>query len=332
MVAIAVSSLFEKRTGQSLSLPNIPNEVMPMARVQALCSPCEHRSPAELMEPFAYLCQLPGKDIRSRMVDAYNVWLQVDPAILDLVKKVVTMLHNGSLLVDDIEDHSQMRRGAPVAHAIFGEPLTINCANYTYFLALELVHNTGNPKAVKVFVDELLNLHRGQGWDIYWRDNYECPSLDMYKQMVLDKTGGLLRLAVKLMQAFSTFGGNLITLTNSIGLYYQIRDDYINLASEAYMENKSYCEDLTEGKFSYPIIHAIQANPADRRLMHILKQRTGDVNIKKHAVEYIESVGSLAHTKAVLKELETEIADEIQKLGGNGKLEMILQYLMTNLV
>lgn len=305
---------------------------MPMSRVQALCSPCEHRSPAELMEPFAYLCQLSGKDIRSRMVDAYNVWLQVEPSVMDLVKKVITMLHNGSLLIDDIEDNSQMRRGAPVAHAIFGEPLTINCANYTYFLALELVHNTGNPKAVKVFVDELLNLHRGQGWDIYWRDNYECPTLDMYKQMVLDKTGGLLRLAVKLMQAFSSFGGNLITLTNAIGLYYQIRDDYINLASDKYMENKSFCEDLTEGKFSYPIIHAILANPADRRLMHILKQRTADVNIKKHAVNYIASVGSLEHTKTVLADLEAEIAAEIKKLGGNSKLEHIVQYLATNLI
>jgi geranylgeranyl diphosphate synthase type 3 len=102
-----------------------------------------------------------------------------------------------------------------VAHAIYGEPLTINCANYTYFLALELVHNSGSAKAVKVFVgndrstslapntadllsffcvallceiaaDELLHLHRGQGWDIYWRDNYQCPTLEMYEQMVLD--------------------------------------------------------------------------------------------------------------------------------------------------
>lgn len=177
-----------------------------------------------------------------------------------------------------------MRRGEPVAHAIFGEALTINSANYSYFLALELVHNTGNAKAVKVFVDELLNLHRGQGWDIYWRDNFTCPTLDMYKQMVMDKTGGLLRLAVKLMQCFSvrgvgserrrrltgaaqqTYSANLITLTDAIGLYYQIRDDYINLSSEKYMENKAFCEDLTEGKFSYPV----SVGAADLRRARVL--------------------------------------------------------------
>jgi geranylgeranyl diphosphate synthase type 3 len=50
------------------------------------------------MEPFAYICQIPGKDIRSQMIDAYNCWLKVDASKLDLVKKVVAMLHNGSLL------------------------------------------------------------------------------------------------------------------------------------------------------------------------------------------------------------------------------------------
>ena len=117
--------------------------------------------------------------------------------------------------------------------------------------------------------------------------------------MVMDKTGGLLRLTVKLMQCFSSFGADLISLTDQIGLYYQIRDDYINLASVKYMDHKSYCEDLTEGKFSFPIIHAIQSNPSDHRLMHILKQRTNDKNVKKHAVEYIRSVGSLEYTQKV---------------------------------
>jgi geranylgeranyl diphosphate synthase, type III len=79
-----------------------------------------------------------------------------------------------------------MRRGVPVAHAIYGIPTTINCANYVYFLALEEVHNMGSPEAVKVFVDELLNLHRGQGWDILWRDSNIVPDEAQYKQMVID--------------------------------------------------------------------------------------------------------------------------------------------------
>jgi len=78
-------------------------------------------------------------------------------------------LHNASLMIDDIEDNSKLRRGIPVAHSIFGIPTVINGANYAYFLALEKCHALKNPEAMNVFVGELLNLHRGQGHDIMVR-------------------------------------------------------------------------------------------------------------------------------------------------------------------
>lgn len=85
------------------------------------------------------------------------------------------------------------------------------------------------------------------------------------------ETGGLLRLGARLMQSFSACSADLIPLVNTFSLYYQIRDDYINLQSNAYMQNKSFCEDLTEGKFSYPIIHSIRATPHDHRLLSKLR-------------------------------------------------------------
>lgn len=63
---------------------------------------------------------------------------------------VVADLHNSSLLLDDIEDNSKLRRGIPVAHSIFGVPTVINCANYVFFLALEKCHAWNNSEAMKV--------------------------------------------------------------------------------------------------------------------------------------------------------------------------------------
>jgi len=105
--------------------------------------------------------------------------------------------------VDDVEDSSLLRRGIPVAHAIFGTPQTINSANYVYFRALSLLLSMNNPKLIEIFTEELLNLHRGQGMDLYWRDSLTCPSEADYLEMVGNKTGGLFRLAIKLMQAES---------------------------------------------------------------------------------------------------------------------------------
>ena len=61
-----------------------------------------------------------------------------------------------------------------------------------------------NPKALMVFTEELLNLHRGQGMELFWRDTLTCPSEADYFEMISNKTGGLYRLALKLMQVEGT--------------------------------------------------------------------------------------------------------------------------------
>ncbi len=162
-----------------------------------------HMPDTTLLEAFEYISQVPGKDVRGQLIDAFQVWFQIPEDRVRTIKKLIGELHNASLLIDDIEDDSTLRRGIPVAHSIYGVPTTINCANYVYFMALERCHRLGNSHAMNVFVLELLNLHRGQGQDILWRDNLRCPSEGEYERMVLDKTGGLFRLAVGLMQAFS---------------------------------------------------------------------------------------------------------------------------------
>jgi geranylgeranyl diphosphate synthase type 3 len=61
-------------------------------------------------------------------------------------------------------------------------------------------------------------------------------------------------------------------LIDAIGQFFQIRDDLANLCSKEYADSKSYCEDLTEGKFSYPVIHAIKYSgnaEASKRLLGI---------------------------------------------------------------
>ena len=158
--------------------------------------PVQHAVDASILEPFAYISETPGKDVRGALIDAFNVWLKIPPAKVTQIKSIISRLHNASLLVDDIEDGSQLRRGKPVAHAIFGVPYTLNAANYAYFVALEECHRLGSPEALSVFVEELLNLHRGQGQDIVWRDTQKVPTEEEYYSMVLDKTGGLFRLAV----------------------------------------------------------------------------------------------------------------------------------------
>lgn len=235
------------------------------------------------------------------------------------------MLHNASLLIDDIEDNSILRRGVPVAHHIYGVASTINAANYTYFLGLEKALTLDHPQITTVYTEQLLELHRGQGMDIYWRDSYTCPTEDEYRDMVIKKTGGLFGLAVRLMQLFSENKSNLKPLLDNMGLYFQIRDDYANLRSDDYAVNKSFAEDLTEGKFSFPTIHGIKTSPPDNtQILNILRQRSKDENVKKYCVSVLEKLGSFDYTIKTLKALEERLLTQIEELGGNPHLVALI--------
>lgn len=241
--------------------------------------------------------------------------------------------------VDDVEDSSILRRGIPVAHSIFGTAQTINSANYVYFGALQELLKLCNSRAIQIYTDELCNLHRGQGMDLFWRDTLTCPTEEDYLEMVGNKTGGLFRLAVKLMQAESSsnmfvtpdpvcfiheskmenadrISSDCVPLVNVIGLFFQIRDDYMNLSSTQYTENKGLCEDLTEGKFSFPVIHSIRSNPQNLQLINILKQKTTDDVVKRYAISYMESTGSFEYCRRRLRSLQekalhlTDVVDE----------------------
>lgn len=147
--------------------------------------------------------------------------------------------------------------------------------------------------------------------------------------MVADKTGGLFRLAVGLMQAFATTNQHVdfTPLVNNLAVYFQIRDDYINLIDAEYMKSKSFCEDLTEGKFSFPIIHCVRKDPLDTRLLSILKQRTEDVDVKRYAQGIMKEAGSLSCTREKCIALKQDVVAQIEGLGGNPPLLKLIERL-----
>eukprot|EP00475_Leptophrys_vorax_P026532 TRINITY_DN3750_c0_g1_i2.p1 TRINITY_DN3750_c0_g1~~TRINITY_DN3750_c0_g1_i2.p1 ORF type:complete len:151 (+),score=40.88 TRINITY_DN3750_c0_g1_i2:706-1158(+) len=146
---------------------------------------------------------------------------------------------------------------------------------------------------------------------------------------VVPETGGLFRLTVGIMQALANDeSADIVELVDLLGLFYQIRDDYVNLTSEEYMKTRgSFADDLTEGKFSFPIVHAILFGVQSERLKEILKLRTSDDAVKREAVQIMEESGSLAHTRSVMSDLVEQINNLITSLGGNQILHKIMHSL-----
>ncbi|KIA75415.1 geranylgeranyl pyrophosphate synthetase [Aspergillus ustus] len=290
----------------------------------------QHKSREEeiISAPVQYITTLPGKDIRGKLISAFNEWFQIPDEQLEIIKRVVGLLHVASLLIDDIEDYSKLRRGFPVAHSIFGIPQTINSANYAYFQAQsEVLKLRRCESALRIFTEELLRLHRGQGMDLYWRDSLTCPSEEEYLDMVANKTGGLFRLAIKLIQLESDVDEDCVPLVDLLGIIFQIRDDYQNLQSDQYAKNKGFGEDITEGKFSYPIVHSIRSSSSSSggsgsdgslQLLNILRQKTEDEAVKRYTIRILENTGSFEYTRHKLRDLTAKAREMLAGLREEG--------------
>lgn len=113
-----------------------------------------------------------------------------------------------------------------------------------------------------------------------------------------------------------------------MGLIFQIRDDYMNLWSKDYTANKGLAEDLTEGKFSFPVIHAIRANPTNMVLLNILRQRPTDDAVKRYAVQYMEQQGSFDYCREVVRDMLAQARALVDKLdNGQGRGDGVLAIL-----
>jgi len=150
--------------------------------------------------PFDYITSLPSKGVRDTFIDALNIWLNVPEPITCRIKSLGNRLHGASLMLDDVEDGSHLRRGQPATHTVFGTAQTINSGCYEILQAVNEARELG-ATGLKIVLDELAELHIGQSHDLFWTRHSHCPSEDEYLDMAKKKTGGLFRLLARLLLA-----------------------------------------------------------------------------------------------------------------------------------
>ncbi|KAJ5559948.1 hypothetical protein N7513_002347 [Penicillium frequentans] len=267
-----------------------------------------------LMGPVHYIESLPSKNMRSKVIDALNVWFKLPGHELDTIKGAINDLHNSTLILDDIQDASDLRRGFATTHQIFGSAQCINSATYMVARAASrlVVYSAPDQQLMKIFLEGLKKLAIGQSWDIDWKVKGKCPSTKGYMAMVDGKTGAMFEMIIRMMDFFSTAASwpieELIQLSVSLGRWYQVRDDYQNLQDEQYTLQKGFCEDLDEGKLSYPLTVCCLRDPtAENIIMGIFRQASEGslaVNVKKQILDLYRRTGALQETWEMIEHLK----------------------------
>lgn len=188
---------------------------------------------------------------------------------------VVELAHTGSLIIDDIEDGADLRRGAPAAHLRHGLDLAINAGNLFYFLPQRCIAGAQLEPAAelqvyRLYQQAMLRLHYGQGLDILWhRQPDRVPEPDEYFAMCRGKSGSLAGLATSLGAVLAAAPDRLTDLLRrtgeEFGVCFQIIDDVRNLTTGN--PGKRRGDDLLEGKKSLPVILYCNRGDASRRRM-----------------------------------------------------------------
>ncbi|EAW24472.1 bifunctional terpene synthase/polyprenyl synthetase family protein [Aspergillus fischeri NRRL 181] len=304
-----------KSRAPSVGNPSVRKEIIIPNRVEEASSVALGNS--ALLDPVHYIQSLPSKNMRSKVVDALNIWFQLPHHLVDTVKGTVDDLHNSTLILDDIQDSSYLRRGFAATHHVFGSAQCINSATYLVAQAASrlIVHNEQYPALITFFLDGLKELALGQSWDLNWKSTGYCPSTEEYMAMVDGKTGVMFDMIIRMMHCFSSSQTvpvpELSQLTKLLGRWYQVRDDYQNLQDEQYTAQKGLCEDLDEGKLSYPLTVCCNTDPtAQRIIMGILRQRLPGTplqfNVKMQILDLIRRSGALQQTWELLQKFKKQ--------------------------
>lgn len=280
-----------------------------------------------------------GKKVRPVLVLLAADTYQIDRSKVLPIAFMVETVHNATLIIDDIEDQSEFRRGEPCSYLKFGVDNSINAGCLAYFLPVDRAFAAPAIKQLplhcqlslyQTYVKEMKDLHLGLSWDIYWHSHTFTPATmpteDNYIKMVESKTSVLMRIGLKMVGIVGELPAaeleKLARLANHLGTSFQIQDDIINLESIDYSKGRGGIvgDDITEGKITLMVIRHVQTTK-DQRLLDLLSLKTKDPQLIGEAIKSMRDSGAIAychqvkeaHMKKALELLEELDAPEHRK-------------------
>ena len=277
-----------------------------------------------LLGPAEEFLRRPGKEVRARLVLAGWRLGGGGGDAPEALTQAIEILHAGSLIVDDVEDDSDQRRGAAALHRLCGVPLAINTGNWMYFWALARLGELALPAEThlaiyRAAVDTLMRCHQGQALDLGVRvgdlEQAQVPAVVAATTRL--KTGALMSLAAFLGAAgagASTANSAAIArFGEAVGVGLQMLDDLGSIACRARLDKGR--EDLRDGRPTWP--WAWLAESADQLAFARLQQRVRGVPVDVdglaealgHAVEADGRARIRGHLDAALADLGAAIGD-----------------------
>ncbi len=234
------------------------------------------KEPKNLYEPISYIMSSGGKRIRPILTMIACGVVSEKPYMALNAGVALEILHNFTLVHDDIMDDSPMRRNRQTVHVKWSPAIAILTGDAMIGLAYRLlpsdVHHKRTEIILQTFTNEIIEVCEGQVLDMDFNSRKEV-SLDEYYKMIDKKTAKLLEACVVIganLGNASTFEViALRKIAHNVGIAFQIQDDLLDLTADVQKLGKRIGGDIIEGKKTYFVIKAkeLATEPDDIALL-----------------------------------------------------------------
>jgi geranylgeranyl diphosphate synthase type I len=251
------------------------------------------------------------------------------------VAVAIEIVHNATLVHDDIEDGDEIRRGRPSVWKRYGTPHATNIGDTMIFKSYESLIGSDLPVDKKAdiiskFTRVLIELTEGQSMEFNFRERGDVK-IDEYVEMARKKAGILIGFSfaagASVANATEQTQSMLYELGSDIGLAFMIRDDVLNLVGEQEKYGKEIGGDIKEGKRTLMVIDCISRCEAGERkkILGILKKGRGSVSDDevKFVIEAMKKYGSISFAQKYSEQLVKNAREKIGKIGNDKLREML---------
>jgi octaprenyl-diphosphate synthase len=289
---------------------------------------------AELTEVCTYVLGSNGKRIRPAMcLLAYHACGGKDPAKAIDVGAALELIHNATLVHDDINDQGELRRGAKAAYKRYSIGKSIVAGDFLFALGFKLIGGASHT-IVEYLVEASSAMGAGEFDQKDFEHNPEVAESD-YMRIIEEKTARLIECAAK---SGAYLAGADVKTIETVGLFayktgmaFQIIDDTLDVIGDKAATGKDIGSDILEGKPTLPIIYAIQDKVHGEKIRNIFESPCLEWEDVSEAIDLIEKTDAiprcLEKAKLIVKDalfLLDDLVDSVYKKGLSDLAEYIV--------